>query len=232
MADLGPVVSEPSDQGLDAPLLWNGIPAQTVSDAAAAADDGSVDAARSPGLLSRFDDIEVLLHNEGRYYGDRGDEYLDGGGGVESEGVAWSFGSDGSAWREWPLDKSAYPVIPDGAGGIIYVHTRNGQIMHWEEPHSEPAVLLEDCFYACWLMAVADIEGSPEVVYTQSHPEFAGEDNNPFPEALFRMSLETREEVNLGQVGGHEWGIGNAVAVGSELFALAWSEGGRESLGL
>ena len=201
-------------------LTWQGIPVIDLSGTVPAAADGTVTA---PRLLTRFDDVEVLLHNQDH---------------------AWTFNPDGSIDKEWAFDVPVRTVFPDGAGGILYQDgagfddlVNNSSIHHLNEPgHGSKALV--DCTGDCvglWLAGVVYLGSSTEVVYTvESWPPLPDDAEYPYPtqtEVLHRFDLRTQESVELAPVGGWEWWFYNTVVVGNELFGAWGTDGGNGVVG-
>ena len=216
--DATPGDEESSDAASDAPKTWQGIPVITVAGAATTETEGVV---RAPLMLSRFDDVEVLLHNQDR---------------------AWTFGPDGSIAHEWSFQDAVSTVFPDGAGGIVhsvggidYLYESDA-ILHVSNPGSDPTVLV-GCSDRCdwlWLLGVTTLGDSTEVIYTQNLIPELDENASFHPtdiETLHRFSLNTHESMSLVKVGAHEWWLGNTSIAGAELFGHWWTDGGNGLVG-
>ena len=189
----------------DTPLEWQGHPAITVAETAVSDTD---DVLTAPRLLSRFDDVEVLLHDRDR---------------------AWTFNREGSVDKEWTLDESTVSVYPDGAGKIVYrVETESydpeysyrSSIHYLKHPELDPADLVEctgdwETCVGLRLYGVVHFDGFTEAVYTVDYwPPLPDDAEYQYPtrtETLYRMDLETRVSVDLVRVGGHEWSFGGQI---------------------
>ena len=188
---------EPESETL---LTWQGIPVTDLSGTVPAAADGTVTA---PRLLTRFDDVEVLLHNQDH---------------------AWTFNADGSVLHEWLFEDTVPSVFPDGTGGIVYL--QDSAIFHRADPEIDPKVVVA-CPGQCstGLFGLAVIGESREVVYTKRDHFETPEGYNPhYEDVLHRISLNTRETVRLVPVGGHEWGMGRVSITDGLLFGSTSGE--------
>ncbi len=192
----------------ETPLTWQGIPVVTVDEAVTTETDGAV---RAPRLLSGFDDVEVLLHDRDR---------------------AWTFGPDGTVLHEWSFEEATPSVFPDGTGGIVYL--QYSTIFHQAAPESDPEVLVA-CPRSCSgeLLGVAELGESRDVVYTHRDHFETPEGYNPhYEDVLHRISLNTRETVRLGVVGGYEWGTANISVAGDTLFGYRSTEASQGWIGI
>ena len=190
-------------------LTWHDIRVIDLSATPSAQAGGTVTA---PRLMSRFHDLEVLLHDQDR---------------------AWTFNpDDGSVLHEWKFKDTVPSVFPDGSGGIVFL--QSSAIFHQAAPETDPETLVP-CPGPCprELLGVAALGDSRDVVYTHRDHFESPEGSNPhYEDVLHRISLNTRETVRLGVVGGYEWGTANTSVAGDTLFGYRFTEASQGWIGI